>query len=135
MPIVDTSFLVALFNVDDRHHARAVQDAQASDELLVPVPVLVELVQTVFYGTLKVEGAGQARRRARRARRDLLDIRLVRLEFEYDEALAGALFEARPALSYVDAVGIALASKSDKGLLTYDRDQETALKSHRTGRP
>ncbi len=129
MPVVDTSFLVALFNVEDAHHAKATKQAAAAATLIVPSPVLVEFLQVVYYQSRRAHGEADAAGLSRRACRQLVAIASVRVEVDYGHDKAQAIFLANKKLTFVDAAGLHLARAMRDELYSFDKEQLAVWKA------
>ncbi len=127
MPIVDTSWLVAVFHDGDPHHDEAAKSGRDASEIRMPASVMEEFLRVVFYRVRRSQGNTEAHLVTRRARRDLAALPALQLVHGYDERLAAAIHDRHPKLSYVDAVAIASAVRSRDELLTFDGDQNTAF--------
>ncbi len=124
MPVVDASVLVALFNVQDPHHERARDLAEAPTAWRVPTVALVELSQVAR----RMADTTDRERDARRAAAATWALPFAQEETSYDVDAARALYERRRTLSYADAIIIATAWHHGDTLLTFDKRQERAWK-------
>ncbi|HEX2066769.1 MAG TPA: PIN domain-containing protein [Candidatus Thermoplasmatota archaeon] len=131
MPVLDTSFLVALLNGDDLHHAEARSNALRLP-LVVPGPVLVELLQVVQHRTRRLHGDSAGRQAARSAFTALEANPAFHLQADYDGQLASAIYRKASGLSYVDAVAVAVAHRAGEPLLSFDKEQLAALAAERS---
>ncbi len=118
MPVVDTSWLVALFTEEDEHHAKAAAAAREPGTYWIPHVVLSEFLSLTRYRL----GADVARRAHREIRAE--PAFQVTTDARFEEI--DALYQARPALSYVDCVGISTALRLEQALLTFDGGQARA---------
>lgn len=118
---VDTSWLYALFDADDKHHGRVLAEVSVAGPLLVNPVILVEFLDLV-------------RRRGGRvasiqAYEDML--RLTHLRFTSAPKPAGvARVMGRPGgLTWMDATAVATALDEGSGLRTFDAAQRTAFEA------
>lgn len=123
MPIVDTSWLVALFNEDDAHHDKAVMQAGEPGRYTVPHVILHEFLSIVRH---RLDSAT-----ARRIYADIREDPAFDLKTECDLDHAGAMFTSRRTLSYADCVAASLAVTTNAPLLTFDDKQARAVRSKR----
>ena len=123
MHVVDTSWLVALVDADDAHHDAAVAQASSPQPLIIPGPVLAELLQVVHHATRRVSGTAAARAATRTILRHVtaLPTATVRTEYRHDDA--AELFLRHHDLSYVDAIGVAVAREIRAPLASFDKRQ------------
>ena len=121
--VADTSLLVASFDQRDPRRAEARKRMDAAATLVVPTEILVEL-----QGVLKAKAGRGA---ADAALEDLMRLQNVLWAECCDFRQTREIYRTEKALSFPDAVVVqqALARKMD--LLTFDDDQEKALKRRR----
>lgn len=130
MPTTDTSWLFALLAPADPHHAQALREAGDGQPLIAPAVIAAELLQLIQWRARQRQGLARARRIACGALEDLEHIPTFRIETGYDVADAQRVFLANTRLSYADAVAVSVARRMGTGLLSFDRDQKTALARH-----
>jgi predicted nucleic acid-binding protein len=116
MPVADTSFLVAFFDRDDRHHHAARSAFAEADQVIILTEVLVEMLG-VLKGKLD-------RRAADSALVDLMRIENVAWQETCDIMAAYRLRSERKTLSIVDAMVIHASVRSGTELLSFDERQK-----------
>lgn len=127
MNVVDTSYLVAAFDGDDRRHAQSRKGMLETPQLLVPTEVLVE--------TLGVVKAKQGRAASVAALDALYGLANIRWVETCDLPHSYRIYKDEGHLSLVDAIGVATALRNDAPLLTHDDRQERALQRLRKAKP
>lgn len=123
MPIVDTSFLIALKNGDDPHHREAFRLAAMHSSLVIPGIVLHEFLLVAFQRGKRAAGTRQGERSTRQALDEIQGQPVFHVEPLYDPKDASALFLEEPGLSYADAVAISVSLQTGHELLTFDEFQ------------
>jgi predicted nucleic acid-binding protein len=117
--VADTSWLYALIDDADPHHAEARAQAREPDPVEIPEAILAETLDLIRYR----HGKGFAVK--------VLDgfVRLPHFVLGGGAALdeAAGVWRSRLALSYADAVAIAVARGLNAGLRSFDRRQLRAL--------
>lgn len=129
MPITDTSFLVALFNGDDPHHQEARARASETKLVIVPGVVLAEFLQVLRYRVQAAQGEKAGRSAARQAFQAIESNPTIVVQPDFDVRLASSIYHKSSQLSYVDAIGVAVAHRGSEPLLSFDRRQLAALKT------
>lgn len=127
MPVIDTSWLVALFNKTDAHHGPATEQARGASGLLIPGPVLTEFLNLVAHRVSKLQGESAAQRETRAVLRSVLENKAFGVEPHYEADHVHDLFMAHPKLNYADAVAASMAQLLDQPLYSYDDDQYKAI--------
>lgn len=127
MFVIDTSWLVALFNPSDTHHAKATGQATAATGLLLSGPVLTEFLNLVTFRLARQAGEATAQREVRAVLRSILDNRAFDVLAAYDAKAANELFMQHPALDYADAVAASMAQRLDCALFSFDSAQFKAI--------
>lgn len=127
MPTCDTSWLLAFLDPDDVHHLKARAEVESGTPVTIPGPVLAELLQVVFHKRRRTDAPTIAHAAARRVLQGLESLPTFRVAPAYDEGRASDIYHANEGLSYVDAVGVAMARSDPGGLLSFDGRQQDAL--------
>lgn len=128
MPTCDTSWLIALFDTRDAHHADAIGQAQDADvPATVPGVILGEFLNLVTYRLRQLHPAAHARELARTILQEIEGNPGFSVDGVYDTDTASAIYHRTSGLSYPDAVAIAVAKAHDGRLLTFDRRQRDIL--------
>lgn len=131
MKICDTSWLYALMDLEDDHHADAVEQARATSEVAIPWVAMLETLQVVRYRARKLGGDVASLKAERTARKNLENIPgLTRLD-SMPAQRAAEVHDRHPGLSYADAIIVATALASNGDLLSYDAQQQDALRRER----
>lgn len=125
MAIVDTSLLVPLVDRGHPHHARARRKATDHSIWHITGGVLAEFTQVIRrIANDQAQDGNAAARKALDALRETTGYRPL---VTFDEPLIARIYSMDPALSYVDAWGIAVALERQEPLLTLDEHQATVL--------
>lgn len=117
--VADTSWLYALFDADDTHHAMASAWIHEPIVTLVPASIMDETLDLVAY-----RGGPAA---AREAHGDLLGFPHFDLWYPVDEQAATAIWLQNPTLSLHDAHAVACARSTGFPLATFDERQKAAV--------
>lgn len=117
--VADTSWLYAVFDERDPHHAEARHQLGAAESVHVPPAILAETLDLIEYR------AGKATAVA--ALEDLARAPPVRLEREHDVDSVNEIWRAHAVLTYADASAVSAARRLGLGLYTFDRRQRRAL--------
>lgn len=121
MPVIDTSWLIALFNAEDAHHQKTVAVAEEPGRYLIPHVILNEFLSVIHHRT----DAPTARRLLQEIRADPA----FRVIPECDVDHIDAMYRARRTLSYADCVAASVAITMNEPLLTFDEKQARAVRS------
>ncbi len=125
MAIVDTSLLVPLFDRGHANHTQARRQAAEHSIWHISCGVLAEFTQVIRrIANDHAQDGNVAARRALEALREMTGYRPIE---SFDEPLIARIYAMDPALSYVDAWGIAAALERQEPLLTLDDHQENML--------
>lgn len=125
MAILDTSLLVALFDLDHPHHKPAREAVLGHGVWHVSGGVLAEFTQAIRRLTNEQGSDGNAA--ARQALESLRAFSGYRTIQEYDEPHVARIHATAPGMSYVDAWGVSLAVTRQEPLLTLDGRQRRLL--------
>jgi predicted nucleic acid-binding protein len=125
MPVVDTSWLVALFNPEDAHHGKAVEGAREHGNYLIPHVILAEF--------LSLTDHRHGSRTARRAQSEIRADSAFQVAQEADVDHVDELYRDRPTLSYADCVAASLAIRLQEPILTFDEKQRRAVRDPSAG--
>lgn len=117
---VDTSWIVALFDPLDEHHAAAWKEAQKPDSLAVNPVIIVEFLEVVR------RKAGRAM--SVQALEDLGKLPHLRLASAPKVGPLARAFE-KGGISWQDASAICTALDEGAGLRTFDANQRKAFKA------
>lgn len=134
MKICDTSWLYALLDLEDEHHDDAVTRARQASEVAVPWVALLETLQVVRYRARKLGGDAASLKAERTARKSLESIPGLTRVDTIPAQRAAEVHDRHPNLSFADAIIVATALASDDELLSYDADQQEALRRERKSR-
>lgn len=126
MPVVDTSFLVALRNREDRHHKRALKMAAKAGPFLVPGVILHEFLQVTWTMERSLHGSAAAGRSAREALTDIRAQPVFVVDPHYDPERVDEIYLGDVALSYADAVAVSVSIEQAQELWTFDEAQKEA---------
>ena len=121
-PVADTSFLVAVVDALDPHHAQAVRLLRSANPPAVGREALAELQHVAQFRERKAGGGAAGLRAARAVLGSVLDDLGCPLEQEMDLAAVRATFAAHPKLSWVDAA--VLVQARGRELWTFDSHQQ-----------
>lgn len=130
MPVIDTSWLVALFNETDAHHEKALRQADGASGLIIPAPVLTEFLNLVAHRISKRESESVAQKEVRRLLKSILDQTAFAIEPQYEPQKVHEIFFRHHRLDYADAVAASLAQSLKQQLFSFDRDQLKAIKQN-----
>ncbi len=129
--LVDTTFLVALFNPDDGHHDEAKSLYEDHGAAIVNQPVLTEFLGIVHYRFRTHRGDQAAHRETRERLRRLTEVLRFHVQPLQRQRQALKIFRTHPGLSFVDAAAVADAPPGALGLWTFDRRQARVHRSER----
>jgi predicted nucleic acid-binding protein len=116
--VVDTSWLYALFDSADEHHARALKQAGRPGHYEVPSEILAETLALRF-----ARAPGDKHRSARDMLASILEAGFHVIG-NADPLPAMQLYQSKRGLSFPDCIAVVHAL--DAQLLTFDRSQATA---------
>lgn len=125
--VADTSWLYAMVDADDAAHDEAVADAETRPVIHIPYATLVETLVLI-----KSRHGVRASRRAVDFFTSKTNIRLGSPDHDHEAILR--VWDAHPALGYVDACGVASAQALALGLTTFDQRQDKAVRRPRRRR-
>lgn len=121
MRVADTSALYALLDEADAHHAKAIQEVEDPEPIVVPPEILVETIDLVGYRF--GHGAAQS------ALQDLLALSNIRrAEVVHLEAVVAVFLGAGGKLSLADAAVVQTCRALAARPLAFDRDILAACK-------
>lgn len=120
MPVADTSFLIAFFDLDDPRHSETKKWFANTDHVVVSTEILVE--------TLGVLKSKIGRKAAESAVEILLGIENVGWEENCDLMASYRIYKRRKTGSLMDAMVIHLCNRLDTTPLTYDEKQASIVK-------
>lgn len=129
LPVVDTSALVPVYDLDHPHRAQALEMLEGHDRLVVPTVVLAEL--TTYIRRKVKDAGGDGNQAARRALAELMASHGVEERPLRDGRPAHRLYAESAALSFADAVVIATAWAYDAGLICFDGAMDKAWRQKR----
>jgi len=121
-PVADTSFLLALVDGNDPHHAQAQRLLDKHDLPAVGRECLAELLQITQFKTRKSQGASAGLGATRAVLAAVLGEMGCAIEPDLDVDAVRQVFGKHRKLSWVDAAIIVQARGRD--LLTFDKEQE-----------
>ncbi len=131
MPVIDTSFLVAVFDEDHPRHQSARQKMKTDSLLYLNGGVIGE------FTTIVRRHANDAGLDGEQVARELLErletLQTVRYSSMEDPAAVSRVYRDNRGISYVDAWGVALAHALKEDLYTLDGKQATVFKKTRKG--
>lgn len=115
--VLDTSFIVSLFLVQDTNHQKAEDLTQKNldEQLLLPEPILHETLTVILYRA-GIEKCREVYERLVRNKQ----IELVRFNPEESEELARMFLGQRTKLSFQDVSVVYLSKKSKSRALAFD---------------
>ena len=121
--VVDSSFFLALYNIDDSQHVDAVHAAEElTHHTLVVHPYVVQEVSTVLSYRFGTEVAKKFLSDVKNANNVLIPFVDVRRDIDYFVTNAGKK------MSFTDLILVALAENMNASLLTFDRQMLALFK-------
>lgn len=132
MPVIDTSWLVALHAVDDAHHAKAMREAATHGALFVPLPILEEFLAVITQRIARKESPSAARLAARKALQGLRQQPNIRFSIEANLDHIQEVYLRNPSLSFADAVAASAAILHRMPLLSFEEDQLAVVGSSKS---
>jgi len=123
MPVVDTSFLIALKDADDKEHRAAMVAARGQGPFVIPGVILHDYLLGVFQHATTVAGKAAGNRTARDALVELRSQPVFLVDPRFDPDEAARIFLTARRLTYADAVAIHVSLLLGEELWTFDKGQ------------
>lgn len=123
MPVIDTSWFVALFNPQDTHHERAFDSAGEEGTYLIPHVILSEFISLTNHCV--------SPQVARRVHKEISRDPAFHVVTNCDMDDVGAIYHSRSSLSYPECVANECALRTGEDLLSFDAKQRRLFQSRR----